>query len=803
MKIRGFQTRGLPIENLAEYYRDDYDMLQDILSGKWTDVVVIGLRRFGKTSFLKRIEGFVNQLPEYREFIQKGLAEWQRERDGNPPRREFFDEIKELNGRALYLSMHDSVGVLQRRTRRFLSEIIGGGDCTEAVFDNSKELIPSLIVVLLDEFLVLAEENDDSRQKRDFFLKLHRSAQNLKKDVVFVIAEPPSVFSVFDESIKRDSTIAEVTDALQNRVKFFINGLSLHEKYNLFCLRKTKNYGEHFEPSKIRNVLERLSGIPLEIQIAGEAFFSSPEKKADEILEDVAKAFGGYLKNSIIPTMNLRQQVLIRYIIECEMNGSPFHWDSVKKTSHKLFYKLKDFGLIKIDEKKVVRFTSEPVRSILCEEVESLNTIVDDDAYQKELKNIIFSEELGISPLPLQWDGRINIHHFSDLALGDLTEGFKHNDHVNLELFSLNQRINPFEAYLKLLKTHKKYRPHILVFSGDIALNHHSYCYRGLKNYIAEIMEYVEPLPGERNVIPGKQVIIVPGEMDISNSSDIDCIKSDELERLDACSFLSFFHAFEGYGIPAENASKNGLDRKIAIELPATHGIASYNIEILPFNSATMIWPEGKTRKRMIFLDGLRKAVEENENSLVQSRLDHLLGNEIGFLNMARFNGDPNNVENVDDTLRIAVTHHNFNPQKARGHYYTVDTLNAHEAKISLLKNRFSIVLHGHQRTPIFIKETLHQKTTTDSSRSNGLKTLFMNSAGNFSATKYDMDDGTFGPSFNRYVIQRIENNSDGEKGRTSGDFRVQSTVFFYDKGENKFVRDQSVVKEEISIDEE
>lgn len=799
MKIEDFQTRGLPIERLVDYYRDDYDMILDILSGKWTEVVVIGLRRFGKTSLLKRIEGFVNQPPDYREFISKGLTDWQRDRDGNPPRREFFDEIESLNGRALYLSMSDSLGVLQRRTIKFLSEITGDPTFEDVSFEKIEHQLPPLIYVLIDEFLILSQKSEDAEQKREFFLKIHRSAQNLKKDVVFIIAEPPSVFSVFDESIRKDSTIAEVTDALQNRNIFFLNGLSLHEKLNLFCLKKSENYGEHAEPTKIRSVLDQLSGIPLEIQIAGKSFFSCPEKSISEILKDVAKAFGGNLKNSIIPTMNLRQKAFIRLIAESEKNENSLSWDNVKKTGHKLFYDLRDFGLVKIDSDEFVKFTSEPIRSILCEELENFSAILDDETYRKELKTMIISEEekqIFASPEFKPWDGRIRIHHFSDLSLGSLTAGFSYCENSHLDLFSLNNKENPFEAYLKLLKSHSKYRPHIVVFTGDIAISHHRYCYRGLKEFIAEILVCMNPLPGERSVIPGKQVILVPGEMDISDTAEAVCENPGGLDSLDYCKFGGFFNTFEVYGIPPQNASQNGLDKIISIVLPSTHGAPGYNLEILPFNSATMVWPSQTNRRRLEVLQGLTSSLEKDEDSLTRERFNLLLDEEIGFLNMNNIETDPDKIENVDDTLRIAVTHHNLNPHKARGESNTVDTLNSHEVKTILLRNQFSIVLHGHQRTPLFIKETLYQKDKT------GLKTMSMNGAGKFTETKFNVDDNTFGPSFNSYVLRRMDNR-DEETGRNGGDFRVHSTVFTFKKDENKFTRDQPVVKEEIFIDED
>jgi len=59
-----------------------------------------------------------------------------------------------------------------------------------------------------------------------------------------------------------------------------------------------------------------------------------------------------------------------------------------------------------------------------------------------------------------------------------------------------------------------------------------------------------------------------------------------------------------------------------------------------------------------------------------------------------------------------------------------------------------------------------------------------------------------FGSSFNCYDIRRIDNR-DEETGKYRGDFKVQNTIFIYQKEENKFTRYQQVVKEEIFIDED
>jgi hypothetical protein len=805
MKIKGYKTQGTAVVDIKDYYRDDYEMLQDIISCRWSEVLILGLRRFGKTSLLRRIEGFVNKREDYREFLEKGLAGWNREIDGNPPRKEFFDELKSLEARSFYLSFLDTYDFIEEKIIDFFKGLGAGIPLERFKLEKIEASLPPKLFILMDEFSKLAELNKESEKKREFFLTLHRSAQNLGKEVVFVIAEPPSIFSAFEMSIKKDPSIAEVTDALQNRKIFSLNGLSPHEKLNLFCLKKSKNYGDNVDERKIREVLEQLSGVPLEIQIAGESFFSHPEKDTNDILKDVAECFGGNLK-SILFTMNLQQRVFIRILTEFELERGGLPWQRVKKASHRVFENLRNFGIIKKDGDELVRFTSEPIRSILLGEMEKFSDMVDDETYYKQLKIMVISEEEGVTRDtvgPEPWDGIIRIHHFSDLALGNLIKGFSYDESVQkLGLFSLNDKENPFEAYFKLLKSHSRYKPHILVFTGDIALSHHSYCYRGLKEFIVEILELMNPLPGERSVIPGKQVILVPGEMDISNPAGKGCDNPKGVEMLDACNFVDFFRAFKDYGIPPENASQNSPDKMISIELPSTHGISGYNLEILPFNSATMVWPKQINLRRLDFLEGLKNTLETNDEKQIREKLEQFLGDEIGFINMEGNERDTDKIENLDDTLRIAVTHHNLNPQKVRHEHYTVDTLNAYEAKTLLLQNRFSIVLHGHQRTPIFVKETLYQEVQKDQKDRKGLETLFMNGAGKFTETRYDVDDTPFGPSFNSYDIRRIDNR-DGETGRYRGDFKVQSTVFIYQNEENKFVRDQQVVKEEIFIDED
>lgn len=805
MRIKDYKTQGKPIKDIRDYYRDDYEMLQDICSCRWSEVLVIGLRRFGKTSLLKRIEGFINKREDYAAFLKKGLKEWDRERDGNPPRKEFFDEMNALNAKSLYLSFLEAHDILEENTTAFFSELAGGRTFERLKLEQIEAYLPPKLFILMDEFSKLAELDPTAEKKRDFFLTFHRSAQNLNKEIVFVIAEPPSIFSTFEMSIKENPAIAEITDALQNRKIFYLNGLSPHEKLNLFCLKKTKNFGETADEGKIRKVLDQLSGIPLEIQIAGEAFFSKPENDASEILTDVAEAFGGNLK-SIISTMNLPQLLFIRLVAEAEAERGGLSWDRLKKSSHKLYENLRNFGIVKKSEDELIRFTSEPIRSILCREMEKFSYIVDDETYYRELKTMVISEEekqIIISPEFEPWDGRIRIHHFSDLSLSKLVAGYEYNEETpKLDLFMLNGGNNPFDAYYRLLKSHSRHIPHILVITGDIALTHHSYCYRGFREFLVEIMSLMKPLPGERFVIPKKQVILVPGEMDISNPTEKDCHDANAKKVFDACNFVDFFRAFNDYGIPPEIASQNNLGNIISIELPSTHGISGFNLEILPFNSATMIWPNQINLRRLQYLERLKGILPSEDQGQIQEEFRQFLGDEIGYLNMDGIEQDAGKNENIDDTLRIAVTHHNLNPHKVRNENYTVDTVNAHEAKTVLLQNRFSVLLHGHQRSPIFIKETLYRKEQKDHSEKKGLKTLFMNGAGKFTETKHQENDNPFGPTFNSYDIRRIANR-DGEIGKYKGDFKIHSTVFLYQKEENKFKYDPQVVKEEIFTDED
>lgn len=808
MKIQGYKTQSKPVFDIIDYYRDDYEMLQDIFSCRWSEVLIVGLRRFGKTSLLKRIEGFVNQRQDYRVFLEKGLDGWNREVDGNPPRKEFFDEVRHLDARALYLSFLDTYDFIEGQTADFFKGLAKGVLFEPFKLDKIEASLPSRLFILIDEFSKLAEidnepsKNQESLKKRDFFLKLHRSVQNLSKEVVFVIAEPPSIFSAFEVSTKQDQSFAEITDALQNRKIFFLNGLSPHEKLNLFCLKKTKNYGREIDEPRIREILDQLSGIPLEIQVAGESFFSYPDKKTKDILNDVSQAFGGNLK-SIITTMNLQQRTFIRLLTEHEKEGGGLPWGRIKKPSHNLFENLRNFGIVKKDGNELVRFTSEPIRAILCGEMENLSDIVDDDPYRKEVKTMVKSEEEKQRPVSTNgdpWDGRIRIHHLSDLALGELTRAYSYDENSpKLDLFTLDNKNNPFEAYFKLLKSHPRHRPHILVLTGDIALNHHGFCYRGFKEFIGDILGLMNFLPGEDKVILSKQVILVPGEMDISNPIEKECPDAEDLVHLDACTFGDFFRAFADYGIPPANAGQNSLDKRISIQLPSTLGIPGYNLEILPFNSATMIWP-GKTRlRRLDFLASLKGVLAGHSEEEIKHQFQQFLGDEIGFLNTEGIKINPDRVETLDDTLRIAVTHHNLNPQQTRGENYTVDTLNALVAKTILLKNRFSMILHGHQRSPMFIKETLYQKDLRDK---NSLKTLFMNGAGEFTETRYAVDAGPSSPSFNSYDIRRIDDR-DGDTGKYRGDFKVQIAVFNYEKERNLFVSDDSIIKEEIFIDED
>lgn len=806
MRIEGYNTHGKPVVRINDYYRDDYEILQEILSCRWSEVLIVGLRRFGKSSLLRRIEGFINKQNDYRAFLEKGLDGWNREIDGNPPRKEFFDELRNLNAKALYISFLDSYNTIEDNTCEFFQALCGDHPFELFKIESVESYLPAKMFILMDEFSKLAELTNDAENKREFFLKIFRSAQNLSKEVIFVMAEPPAMFSVFETSIKENSSIAEITDALQNRKMFTLNGLSTNEKMSLFCLKKTKNYGRDIDGEKIRQIIDRLGGIPLEIQIAGETFFSSPGKTINDILNDVAAAFGGNMKR-IIQTMNCRQQVFIRLVAEFETDCGGLPWERIKTSGQKLFENLRNFGILKKDGEGRIRIASDPVHSILMGELEDWSTLVKDEIYDKELKSLILSaEEIKVitSPGYAPWDGRIQIHHFSDLALGNLTVGFSCDEDTDrIDLFSLNNKENPFEAYFKLLQTHPKYRPHIIIFTGDIALNHHSLCYKALKEFILEITSLMIPLPGEGEVLPGKQVFLVPGEMDISNPTEKEVHCKEGLDAFDPCNFSDFFRTFGKFAIPPENASQNGLDHIVKFELPPTHGVPGYNLEILPFNSATMVWDDKANLRRLTQLKHLAECLTTNDETLIRNVMKQLLGDDIGYLNIKKMESCTEDYGSVEDTLRIALVHHNLNPHIVRGIDYTVDMLNAHEAKTALLKNGFSIILHGHQLSPLFIKETLYLSGLNQNNEKKGLKTLFMNGAGKFSESKFPVDKDHYGSSFNSYDLRRINSWDDEIVRYREGGYKIKSTVFKYNDKQNKFIPDHLKVNEDIVIDED
>ncbi len=806
MSIKGYLTHGRPVSRIEDYYRDDYDILLEILSGRRKEVLVIGLRRFGKTSLLRRIKGFINKEAGYKEFLSNGLENWSREQHGNPPRKEFFDEISNMKASALYLSFLDHIKVIEKKTKDFFKEITPEFDIKDIRMEKFEDLLPPKLFILLDEFSKLAQPTEESENKRDFFLKLHDSTQDVSSsEIIFVIAEPPSMTSVFEESGKPSSTINEVADVMQNRKTLYLAGLSPLEKMNLFCLKKTKNYGANADSGKIRELLDQLSGIPQEIQIAGEEFFTHPEKKLEHIFNDIADSFGGIIKESIIKTMTRRQRAFIRSMVESENNEKGMQWATLKKNAHNIFQELEDFGLVKKDKEDCVRFSSTPLRIVLCERVENLGAIIDDDIYHKEIENLLLDDGggKGISPSTPPWDGRIRIHHLSDMALGSMTAGFNDPQSSSLDLFSLNHKCNPFEAYLNLIKD-KKYSPHILVITGDIAQSHHQYCYKALRNFLEKVLDHLQCFPQQTKVIPKKQIIIVPGEMDISSIPGDDCDRIEALETLDSCSFGDFYRTFgDYYALPSETTFRDRTEDKICIDFPIYPSIPGYTLEMHLFNSATMVWSEEankyKANKRRInYLMDLNQALEADESNRIKEKFNQLLGDEIGFINLEHFETQPDKV--VEETLRIAVTHHNLNPHKTRGKYYTIDTLNLHDVKTTLLNNGFSMILHGHQRSPIFVKETLYEKDKTR------LKTLFMNGAGKFTEVRHDVDEvpgaPSFGPSFNSYIIKRIEKKED-ERRKPCGDFKFESSVYTYNPSTNRFSKEPPFLNDEIFIREE
>ncbi|MGE5342163.1 MAG: hypothetical protein ACM3SY_11870 [Candidatus Omnitrophota bacterium] len=792
--MTGFKTKEA-IRHITDYYRNDYEMIMDILSCRWSEVLVLGLRRFGKTSLLNRIEGFVNKPEEYREFLEKGLENWDMARDGNPPSKEFFEEMKTLNGIALQISFLDEIERCEEKTIFFFRQISGLKKYNKISFEGIADSLPPKVFILMDEFSELSGQSAQCERKREFFLKLYKSARNIvSKDIVFIISEPPSIFSVFEGYNSLNPTINDIAEAIQSRKLFELNGLSPQEKHDLFCLRKTHNYGANSDQSKIRSLLDRISGIPLEVQYAGEIYFRNPERDLEDILKEIIKSFGGVVKGSIIKTMNSRQKVLIRLVTECEKTGE-LNIQHLSKNGVELFHELKNFGLLTKNDAGNIKFSSEPIRYILCVELQEMSAIVEDEIYHRELKNVyIPQEENGTKKMSLanNWDGKIRIHHLSDLALGALVVNCKYDEDSPMELTLLNKGNNPFKAYLEYIKLPSN-RPHIIVFSGDIAQDDHKYYYKGLKEFINEVQKNINPLPGETNFIPKKQILLVPGEMDIFKYKEEGCKTKEDLKKLDKECFHYFFNEFKDYALPQENPSENSLENGISIEIPSIQREPGYKLQFLLFNSATMEWDKNHNKKRWEFLKDLKGYIHGGNSEKIKEALDHLIGEEIGIINLDGIEKDKCKIGINNEILRIAVTHHNLNPYEVRKNAtsYTVDTLNAFDAKKTLLLNQFGVILHGHQRKPIFIKEKLYEKEVPY------LKTILMNGAGRFTDTEHGVDSEGFSPSFNCYVIQKLSSNGNDMATTPMGNFGLTSFVCTYHKDDSKFI-DEMPIQEKI-----
>jgi hypothetical protein len=295
----------------------------------------------------------------------------------------------------------------------------------------------------------------------------------------------------------------------------------------------------------------------------------------------------------------------------------------------------------------------------------------------------------------------LRIHHISDLHFGpksaervDVKEKGTHADRFALGLGPKPVR-DLYLQYVEGLKSSGK-APHVLVISGDIAEWADDAQYAEARPWLDALRGCLAEHPRLRPTEP--HVLLVGGNHDVDWRQTEGPAGAGARKR-----HVPFARAF--HDVP--RSLRVRLDEPPVTRPLAVARYEDLDVEVLLLGSSEFGGEaeQDPVREQLLAMverlwkEALAKPDEERARALRDqvSRLDPGLVHDADLERVGK--------ESWSRSLRIAVLHHPVSPLPATELGRYVGLINAGEVKDRLMKNGFSLVLHGHAHTGWFGKE--------------------------------------------------------------------------------------------------
>lgn len=682
------------------YYRRDKEDIQDILSDPRPVRLVLGLRRYGKTSFLRRLERYCQPDGEYR------------------------------NWKSYFVSAADSKFIVELKKARYWFEANMAGE------DPGPHLILIDDLMQLETaFKMLGDSADKDRFLSDFreaLQGLWNAARESDGLLKIILAEP----TCFDDWLKGEN--GQLGASLGDVKRMFhveerppvIPALKEKEVFSLLRADQ-RDLGKPALPDVSYDLalilMQETGGNPWLLAHAQEVIWDnkhllktlSPKEMADKVVENVkGRARLGESNQTLFDTiygsLSRTEQFILRYLAENEENPqlaatmTPFQGIPARKSVWRdeamaTFSRMEELGLIetKPGTKEPARIRSSFIRERLKKLYGNQPLILCRDPLVREKWKEVLKTD------PFRPPSAAIIHQFSDV------------------LFSGDKQHDSWRKYITYVASlPAEDRPHLVIFCGNLlAAPQTSLAWESATERMSEafneLLEYLQPadrnLGGYEYVNPN-QIIVVPGIYDRIWSAEKD--RHPKIPQ--NASYWTRMLAGEGMNLPihyripdiviipidtiatadVENGDSDKEQtgfklRKLRSHLSERFKHCWDEIADNENLSCTEAW-------ELFTKDALFYASSRRENDI----------DDFGYVSPKTLNDSLKLINNAvsrsewHDPIVIAITHH-FPHQ-----HYTRNDLAFHgyfQLRKHLLENGVPILLHGHSPLQTCLSKTIRK----------------------------------------------------------------------------------------------
>ncbi len=638
---------GTPVDNDLDYYRDDEELVNDCLGeryGQSNVVRVLAARRFGKTSFLLRLE------------------RWSRRKEER-----HWDFVR-------YLDLQRPIGELKKLVREIDGEI-------DSSTEESEES-PHKILILLDEFNALLSNEARLSVVEPLLERVIRGRnEGCLIRLVLVAASNMEDLLAAPTCRLSESICRELASLPAN----LIEGLTPEEATALMTHAKRTGH----EPPEIDDDLRNYAGShPLFLQYVCHAHFTEDIETYDEFFRDyVSRGTVQESLENIYRDLSSKEKLMLRYLMHYPRASK---YDFTQIGGNITLRTLKIFGLV-IGHGD----NSHSIRSRFLEDYmrrhHDVDPLMDSSHEVRATWKYLFTR-----PHPsLEAKGNVwDLHQFGNMYIQTSRGAELKNAGKEAAL-----DCEVWKAYRQFLRRSRSAYPRILIAAGDLILNDLRPGSEMQKDGAIDTLFVIDKefqrvrSKMERIDEGAEQAIIVPGDTDVLIRRAIKGRPYDQYFRHFENAFPSwaewqFYRDFPMIIAPLDSARlPSAIDRDAGPSSPVKAR--------LDFQKRASSGDEGLLERydeyRRADFGCLSSDPGELERRLVAAE-ERLC---------------PKNQDEDDfrHSLKIVVFHHHLEQLTDS---QAVDFWDSHKIKTTLASRQFSIVLNAHSLRPFIHSDTVY-----------------------------------------------------------------------------------------------